>query len=82
MFCIQRSPFSNVPRSLLKTMTMTTGELDYENIFRLNPAGESDGLSDIKYPPISYILWVLFIVLMPVILTNMLVSPLHKECCV
>ena len=70
---MQRSPFSDVPRSLLKTMTMTTGELDYDAIFRLNPAGGSDRLTEIKYPPISYLLWIVFLVLMPVILNNMLV---------
>ena len=54
-------------------MTMTTGELDYDAIFRLNPAGGSDSLTEIKYPPISYLLWIVFLVLMPVILNNMLV---------
>ena len=57
-------------------MTMTTGELDYENIFRLNPAGESDGLTDIKYPLISYVLWIAFIILMPLLLSNLLVCTL------
>ena len=54
-------------------MTMTTGELDYDAIFRLDPAGESDDLQEIEYPPISYVIWILFLVVMPVIFTNMLV---------
>ena len=54
-------------------MTMTAGDFSYDTIFRLDPSGGSDDLSDIEYPPISYILWIMFIVLMPVILTNMLV---------
>lgn len=70
---LQRSPFSDVPRSLLKVMTMTTGELDYDAIFRLDPSGGSDDAEEIRFPPISYILWIMFIILMPVILTNMLV---------
>ncbi len=57
-------------------MTMTTGELDYDAIFRLDPSGGSDDAQEIAFPPISFILWILFIVLMPVILTNMLVRTL------
>ena len=52
---------------------MTAGDFSHDIIFRLDPAGGSDDLSDIEYPPISYILWIMYIVLMPVILTNMLV---------
>ncbi|XP_064390866.1 transient receptor potential cation channel subfamily A member 1 homolog [Halichondria panicea] len=69
-----RSPFSDVPRSLLKVMTMTTGELDYDTIFHLDPSGGSDGADKIRFPPISIILWIIFIILMPIILTNMLTS--------
>ncbi len=54
-------------------MTMTTGELDYDAIFRIDPTGGSDELMEIAYPPISYILWIAFLVFMPIILTNMLV---------
>ena len=54
-------------------MTMTTGELDYDTIFRLDPSGGSDGADEIRFPPISVILWIIFIILMPIILTNMLV---------
>ena len=68
----QRSPFSDPPRSLLKTMTMTTGELTFDEIFRLDPSGQSDA-SEIAYLPVSAILWIVFIVLMPILLTNMLV---------
>ena len=31
---LQRSPFSTVPRSFLKVMTMTTGEFDFDAVFR------------------------------------------------
>jgi len=70
---IQRSPFSDMGRSLLKTMTMTTGEFDYDTLFRVDSTGGSDKLHEIVYPPISYIMWIAFIVLMPIVLMNMLV---------
>lgn len=53
---------------------MATGELDFDAIFRLDPSGGSDNTEEIKFPPISYILWIMFIVFIPVILMNMLVS--------
>ena len=56
-------------------MTMTTGEFEYDSIFRLDPAGGSnDESAEIKYPNSSYLLWVVFIVIMPLLLNNMLVS--------
>ena len=70
---MQRSPFSSVPRSLLKTMTMSTGEFDFDTIFRQDPAGERAGAEEIPFPAVSYILWIVFVILMPVLLTNMLV---------
>ena len=62
-----------MPRSLLKTMTMSTGELDFDAIFRQNPSGASDGAEEIPFSTVSYILWIVFVILMPVLLTNMLV---------
>ena len=72
-FGIQRSPFSSPSRSLLKTMTMTTGEFDFDSIFRQDPTGESDAAEEIPFPPISFILWIVFVIIMPILLTNMLV---------
>ena len=54
-------------------MTMTTGEFDFDSIFRQDPVGESDDAEEIPFPQISYILWIGFVILMPVLLTNMLV---------
>ena len=68
----QRTPFSTPARSLLKTITMTTGEFEFDSIFRQSP--EVNRGEGIPYPPISYILWIAFIILMPILLTNLLVS--------
>ena len=54
-------------------MTMTTGEFDFDSIFRQDPTGEKDGAEEIPFPTISYILWIVFVILMPILLTNMLV---------
>lgn len=65
---IQPSPFSSPASSLLKITSMTAGDFSFNTIFGL----ESDGM--ISFPAISYILWILFIVVMPILFTNMLVS--------
>ena len=50
-------------------MTMTTGELDYDDIFH-----QQEGEEEIAFPPVSFILWIIFLVLIPVLLNNLLVS--------
>ena len=59
---------------------MTTGEFEFDGIFR-QAAGGIDGaeilrLGEIPFPPVSYILWIVFIILMPILLTNLLVGHL------
>ena len=48
---------------------MTTGELDYNTIFP-QKYDEPDG----TLAPISYLLFIVFVVVMPVLLINLLVS--------
>ena len=47
---LQRSPFSTVPRSFLKVMTMTTAEFDFDAVFRQDPSGEGDDADEILFP--------------------------------
>lgn len=69
----ERSPFADLFRSVWKTMTMTVGEMDYEEIFRQPSGGSMDDVPSIPFPGISYLLWVVFLVLMPILFTNLLV---------
>ena len=57
-------------------MTMTTGELDFNSIFRQFPGGAEDGdaTEEIPFPEVSFILWIIFLIMMPILLTNLLVS--------
>ena len=48
-------------------MVMTTGEFDFDGIFFNNED------LNLFYPQIAYTLWIVFIILMPIILTNLLV---------
>ena len=54
-------------------MSMTAGDFDFDSIFRLDPTGGSDDAKEIPFPPISYMLWIVFVLIMPILLTNMLV---------
>lgn len=51
---------------------MTTGEFEFDTIFR--QGGDRANVTDLQYPTSSYILWILFLILMPILLTNLLVS--------
>lgn len=76
---LQRTPFSTPAASLVKTMTMTVGEFDYNGIFQLQTGGseEQEMTSGIAFPPASYFLWIIFLVVMPILFTNLLVSLAH-----
>ena len=59
----------------MKTMTMTTGEVDFNSILRLFPEGGNDGtVMEVPYLEVSYLLWIIFIIIMPILLSNLLVS--------
>ena len=71
-----RSAFSSPGRSLVKTMVMTTGEFDFDGIF----FNTDENNLTLFYPQIAYILWIVFIILMPIILTNLLVRMCVYSC--
>jgi len=50
-------------------MAMTTGELDYDDLYH-----QEEGEDEIAFPPVSFLLWIVFLVLMPVLLSNLLVG--------
>jgi len=66
---LQRNAFSNPGRAIVKLMAMTIGELDYNDLFHQNENEE-----EIAFPPVSFLLWIIFLVTMPVLLSNLLVS--------
>ena len=68
-----RSPFTNMLDSIWKTLTMTVGEMGFEDIFHLSSGGSNENIPPIPFPGISYALWVIFLILMPILLTNLLV---------
>jgi len=55
----------------MRTLVMTTGALDYSNTFRF---GDDDDEGEIHYDVMTNFLWVLFIILMPILFANLLVS--------
>ena len=77
-----RSPFASPFTSIWKTMTMAIGAVDYDNIFRQSIADSMSTAPDVPFPAISYIMWVIFIILMPILFTNLLVSStdMHINC--
>ena len=70
----------------MKSFVMTAGELDYATVFRFRELpddpepGDNDTMTasndsaDLNYFTMSCILWVVFVILMPVLFANLLVS--------
>ena len=69
-----RSPFASPFTSMWKTMTMTTGELGYDDIFRQFTDDSISSAPEVPFPAISYVMWIIFLILMPILFTNLLVS--------
>ena len=65
----QRNAFSHPGRAIVKVMTMTTGGLDYDDLFH-----QQEGEEEIAFPPVSFILWIVFLVLMNKYLNRLLLS--------
>ena len=59
----KHSPFATPLNSIWKTMTMMTGELDYESIFRVSSEASEDEIPALQFPEISYILWIVCIII-------------------
>ncbi len=55
---------------------MTIGELEYDSLFRQDPGGlkPGDGLQEeIEFEALARVLWLIFLIFMPIILINLLV---------
>ena len=61
----------------MKSLVMTSGEMEYEQVFRFRDFDNDDtttAVGDINYITMSHVLFVIFIILMPVLFANLLVS--------
>ncbi|CRL07025.1 CLUMA_CG019970, isoform A [Clunio marinus] len=73
-FCILFSnyaPFESVPLSILKTIVMMIGELEFEDVFFTND-GDQD--QPVLHPITAHIMFLAFVILVTVILMNLLVG--------
>ena len=60
---------------MAKVITMITGELGFESIFSLSyDVEDPKTTTPVINFPIAYIVWVAFLILIPISLANMLVS--------
>ena len=58
----------------MKSLVMTTGEMEYEQVFRFRDLDDDEPPGLINYIAMSHILFVIFIILMPILFANLLVS--------
>ena len=57
---------------MLKTLVMTTGEFEFDTIF-VNEQELVDADLDLLFPTLTTIIWVIFVVTMPILFNNLLV---------
>ncbi|XP_012565640.2 transient receptor potential cation channel subfamily A member 1 isoform X1 [Hydra vulgaris] len=68
----ENSSFSSPEWSMVKTIVMTLGETDFNDLFINNNTTVDN--SDLPYPEMSYILFTLFLIVCPIVLMNLLVG--------
>ena len=59
--------------SLVKTVIMTSGEMEYDNLFFDNEK-YNDGVVMVPYPDTTRMLFLFFVLIMPIIIMNLLVG--------
>lgn len=73
--CFRQDEFSSISLALAQTFVMTVGELNYQSTF-LN-AYEN---SRMAFPGVTYLIFVLFVLLMPILLMNLMVGHSTLAC--
>jgi len=67
----QRDTFSTPAYAIFKTMAMSTGEIGFDQNFHISRDASEPQL---PFLPVTAILWIIFISVMPILYVNMLVS--------
>jgi len=85
-----KTAFSTPAKTILKTMMLTLGEFDFDDLFYNTGDDNNDQVNgtdyyledgsdsytlpaELLYPAASYLLWIVFVLMMPIVLTNLLV---------
>ena len=58
----------------MKSLVMTSGEMEYEQVFRFRDSQDDEPPGALNFIVMSNVLWVIFIVMMPILFINLLVS--------
>ena len=57
---------------MLKIMSMTAGDFSFDSVFA--PSRESEDAEEVMFVYSTVILWIIFLIIMPILFVNMLVS--------
>ncbi|XP_046346459.2 transient receptor potential cation channel subfamily A member 1 homolog isoform X2 [Haliotis rufescens] len=67
--------FQNVPRSIIKTGVMMIGEFEFDAIFNEQfKSSPVDYRDKVHFPEVAYVLFVTFLILVSIIVTNLLIG--------
>ncbi len=78
-----QSAFDTFPMTIVKVIVMTIGEIDYNTMLvdTLDAKNPDTGAYLVPYKESSFIFMCIFIFVMPIILTNLLVSGINRYEC-
>ncbi|XP_041463333.1 transient receptor potential cation channel subfamily A member 1 homolog isoform X1 [Lytechinus variegatus] len=78
---MNQSPFNRIEYSLVKTFVMMIGEFEFDSIFHTQTyldqpdlTQQEDFLGNVYYEGITYVIFVVFVVIMSIIIMNLLVG--------
>ena len=66
---------------MLKTLVMTTGEFEFDTIFVNDQELVDDGV-ELFLPHLTAVLWVIFVIIMPILFSNLLVICMAIYTCI
>lgn len=73
--CFRQDEFSSISLALAQTFVMTVGELNYQSTFQ--NAYENGRMA---FPGVTYFIFVIFVLLMPILLMNLMVGHSTLAC--
>lgn len=77
----QASPYFSPGYSFLKTLSMTTGDVGSDSFFSLDIRGMTHDTSHLQYIQLTTFFWLLSLILMTVLLSNLLVTSCISNNC-
>ena len=75
---MQSSPFYTFQGSIIKIITSITGEIDFQDTLNFSYNADKATAHNLYDHRMAYFVWIIFLVVIPILLSNMLVSNITR----